>query len=290
MDADLFAAAIEYELLTQAIYQTILLEEGERNIEVKHNLPVAGRSGVEHQIDVFWRFKRAGVTHTVLVECKNYSSAITLEKVRNLFAVAHDIGNCQAIMVTKTGFQGGAVRFAKHYGIHLKLLRKPIGDDWKGRIKDIIVRMRARIPVSTEDRPITVNMYFNPSSTEQEERLNRLSSAGLLQIPNGADIRFLDSSAVPATDEMRWWLPKQLNVLDKDPGGPYEQSIPLEDKYLLVSMGKGHEELVKVGGLIVRYYVEQFDMPELVMHGEETVRAILKDFCTGEIEHVLRKD
>jgi len=37
MDANLFAAAIEYEQLTQAIYQTILREEGEKSIEVKHN-------------------------------------------------------------------------------------------------------------------------------------------------------------------------------------------------------------------------------------------------------------
>lgn len=113
MNANLYAEAIEYELMTQSVYQAILLEKGAQNIEVKHNLVLEGRSGVKHQIDVIWRFKQAGVIHTVIVECKNYSSAITLEKVRNIFAVAHDIGNCQAIMVTKVGYQDGSARFAE---------------------------------------------------------------------------------------------------------------------------------------------------------------------------------
>ena len=77
--------------------------EASHNIQVEHNVDVTGRSGVAHQIDVFWRYKHAGVEHTVLIECKNYASNLTLEKVRNLFGVIHDIGNAQGLIVTKTG-------------------------------------------------------------------------------------------------------------------------------------------------------------------------------------------
>ena len=63
----------DYELLTQAVYQTILTKEGYQNIEVQHDVDLKGRSGTTHQVDVYWRFKQAGVEHTVLVECKNYS-------------------------------------------------------------------------------------------------------------------------------------------------------------------------------------------------------------------------
>jgi len=103
MDAAIYAEAIEYELLTRQIYESILQSEGSKSIDVKHNVSIAGRSGVEHQVDVYWEFKQAGLTHRVLIECKNYASNLTLEKARNFFAVVHDIGNCRGIMVTKTG-------------------------------------------------------------------------------------------------------------------------------------------------------------------------------------------
>ncbi|NLD49970.1 MAG: restriction endonuclease, partial [Clostridiaceae bacterium] len=103
MDIDLYNEAIEYEQLTRAIYQAILMNEGSENIIVEHNVPIRGRSGVEHQIDVLWHFKQAGIEHDVLIECKNYSTNLTLEKVRNFFGVIHDIGNVHGVIVTKTG-------------------------------------------------------------------------------------------------------------------------------------------------------------------------------------------
>jgi hypothetical protein len=85
MDAKEYQAAVEYEKLTQAVYQAILNGEGQ-NVTVEHNVDKLGRSGVAHQVDVYWQFSQAGLDHIVLMECKNYASSITLEKVRNFFA------------------------------------------------------------------------------------------------------------------------------------------------------------------------------------------------------------
>lgn len=57
MDIGLYNEAIQYEQLTQFIYQAILLNESSNNIKVEHNVDVTGRSGVAHQIDVLWRIK-----------------------------------------------------------------------------------------------------------------------------------------------------------------------------------------------------------------------------------------
>ncbi len=78
MNENLYRESIEYEKLVQSIYQSILDQETTQNIEVEHNVLVCGRSGVSHQIDVLWRFKLASVEHTVMIECKNYTSSITL--------------------------------------------------------------------------------------------------------------------------------------------------------------------------------------------------------------------
>lgn len=282
MDAQLYSDAIKYEQLTKAVYQRILDRADGNNVLVQHNVELAGRSGVKHQIDVLWKFRLAGIEHTVIVECKNYCSAITLEKVRNIFAVAHDVGNCNPVMVTKVGYQSGAADFAKHYNISLKILRPPEDADWDGRVRVIHVRVHAK-SLATEPAPIC-EFAVQPISPEQGERIENLQSLGRFNINTGADFRFVDSEGNAFGEEMRYWLPRHADTLSKDPGGPYEQRIPLKDHYALINQGLEGEELVKVAGVILRYYVEE-ESEEIVHDSSETVEAILKDYYSGEIEH-----
>ncbi|MFH6953350.1 restriction endonuclease [Pseudoalteromonas sp. XMcav1-K] len=288
MDAELYSQSIQYEQLTQSIYQAILAKEGVNNIDVEHNVSLKGKSGVEHQIDVLWKFKQAGVEHKVLIECKNYASSLTLEKVRNFFAVLHDIGNSNGLMVTKTGYQSGAKDFAEHYGIGLKILRKPIEQDWENRIKDIHLNIVARSVSSSEETPLTAELLIKPNSPEQEERLEALNQAGKLSIPSGADICLLDQNGEVSTEEMRWFLPRSLDTIDKEEGGPYTQKIALENKYLYVNEGTSEQELVEIMGIVATYYVESYS-EEVISHGDEVVELILKDFSSNDVEHVQRR-
>lgn len=288
MDAELYKEAIDYEKLVQSIYQDILKGEGVSPDSVKHNIDIVGKSGVEHQVDVMWKHKLAGIEHPVLVECKNYSSAITLDKVRNFFAVLHDIGNCRGVMVTKTGYQSGVEKFASHYGIYLKLLRKPTSEDWKGKVKDIHISINALAPVSTDKKPIEVYCFLKSKNDEHKKKLDEAQKRGLINIQDTASIRFLDDKGVPVTNELRWWLSSQLKYIEKGVGGPYEETIELENKYILLNLGDG-DELVQIIGLKVQYYVEKIDTREICLHGEEIVQAILKDAISGELEHVKRK-
>jgi len=289
MDSELYKDSVEYEKLTQVIYQSILNNEGLERISVQHDEDLIGRSGVAHQIDVCWKFKQANIEHAVLIECKNYSTALTLEKIRNFHSVINDIGNCKGIMVTKVGFQSGAKKYADFYGIDLKLMRKPIEEDWKDKIKDIHINIIAKAPVSSSDKPISLSLVIAPETEEQRELIEKLQAENKLTIPSGPDMRFVDNSRVPITDEMRWWLPKQLQVLDKEPGGPYEQTIKLENAFIITNPEEDSEQLVKVKLVKVTYWVEELDTREIIIHGDEVVQAILKDFSTGDTEYVKHK-
>lgn len=288
MNAKLFQESIEYEILTQSIYAAILRQEGINNITVEHNFPIKGRSGVDHQIDVYWEFKQAGVTHKVLIECKNYESAITLEKVRNFFAVLHDIGNSIGIMVTKTGYQSGTQKFAKFYGIGLKLLRKPIEKDWEGRLKNIQINLIIKVAESSEEHPIKLLLQIKATSDKQKERLEQYNSQGILSINATPEMVFYDKDGNVITDELRWWLTNKLDVLDKEPGGPYLQNIDLDEHYIYVTPANKSAELVKVDQLNVEYFVQQFDQKEIVIQGEKIIKYILKDFNSGELEYLQR--
>jgi len=286
MDAKLYAASVEYEKLTQAVYQAILAKEGVKGIDVEHDLNIAGKSGVEHQVDVSWRFRQATVEHHVLVECKSYSSAITLEKIRNLYAVLQDIGNCRGLIVTKTGFQSGVVKFAEYYGIGLKLLRAPTDEDWEGRVKDITVKIHAIALATSPDKCPKVTAILGLETQKELDLLNQEMADGKYTMTEGPDLVFVDSSGVPITEELRWWLPQQLKGDGCGEGGPYEKKIKLEGHFLELRASDGDSRCVKVRGVKVVYYYETIDTREFTNAGAEIVDSILKDFSSGEIEHV----
>jgi hypothetical protein len=99
---------VEYEKLAQYVYQCILNAEGFENIAVKHDVGIKGKSGCEHQVDVYWEFTIGGVTQKVAIECKNYNRTVSIGKIRNFYGVPHDIGNITGIFVTKLGYQSVA--------------------------------------------------------------------------------------------------------------------------------------------------------------------------------------
>lgn len=285
MDAKIYREAIEYELLTRVVSEAILRQEGVDNVKVEHNVSLTGRSGVNHQIDVYWEFKQVGIIHRVLIECKNYASNLTLEKARNFFGVLHDIGNTSGLIVTKTGFQSGVVDYCKYYGIGLKLLRKPTDTDWKGRIKKIIASIIPRVPISTAETPIRGDLYLRPTSKEQEERLNNTISTNPDIAAAGPNLFFLDASGNQKTEEMRWWIPSQLDVLSYEDGGPYKKEVKLVGHYVSADLGQG-PELVEAIGIVIHFHVVTLESHEVVSDAAETVLAVLKDFESGEWEHV----
>ena len=71
----------EYELFTREIYQQLVDADIVKATKVQHNVKLEGKSGQKHQIDVYWEYEIAGVTHKVAIECKNYSKSIAIGKV-----------------------------------------------------------------------------------------------------------------------------------------------------------------------------------------------------------------
>ena len=116
---------IEYEKFTQEIYQELVNADVLKTTDVQHNVKLKGRSGQEHQIDVYWEYEIAGTKHKVAIECKNYNQAVPIGRVRDFFGALYDLVDVKGIMVTKVGYQKGAKEYASYYGIDLKELRSP---------------------------------------------------------------------------------------------------------------------------------------------------------------------
>ena len=127
----------EYELFVKDVYDCLNKADGLTDVDIRHNVKLTGLSGIPRQIDIFWSFKRAGIPYKVAIECKDFNKRVSIDKVSAFHDVLNDPQDVHGIVATKVGFQNGAKEWAKKYGIQARIIRHPIEEDWKGRIKDI---------------------------------------------------------------------------------------------------------------------------------------------------------
>lgn len=135
-----------YETLTQQIFQRILNQDGVKTINVQHDITLDGKTAT-HQIDVYWEFEAAGIVYKTIVQAKDWARPVDQGELLKFKAVLDDLPDQpRGIFVSRSGYQSGAIEFAKNQGIPLYELRKPTDEDWKGRIRTIRIQMNIIIP------------------------------------------------------------------------------------------------------------------------------------------------
>ena len=265
----------DYEKLARNIYEDILVLDGVNNIDVKHNAKIKGKSGVEHQIDVFWEYKYAGVSHKVLIECKHYSEPVSLLHVRNLHGLITDIPNSTGLLVTTIGYQSGVVEYANFYGMGLKIIRKPQGKDWDGCIQIVNIEMQLL-------KNNYINFKLELDGKHQPTKDAAEKDPSVLSIVS-TDISIKDEGhdAVP----FNVWLDRHIPVGVEGFGIECEKTLIPENSYLVTL--KGQE--LKLGRIIVTYISSQF-LQNLEIDAMNLVEAVLEDFNSGVVEHMHKKN
>jgi restriction system protein len=89
-----------------------------KDFKVTHNVVSNSHDG-EYQIDVEVIFFAFEVEFKVLVECKKYNSPIKRDMIQILKDKIERLGAHKGIIYTTSGFQSGAIRYAKEHGIAL---------------------------------------------------------------------------------------------------------------------------------------------------------------------------
>jgi restriction system protein len=82
----------------------------------EHQELILGVDG-EYEIDVSVRFSAFNMDFLMLVECKHYKSAIKRETLQILHDRMRSIGAQKGALFTTSGFQSGALEYAKKHGI-----------------------------------------------------------------------------------------------------------------------------------------------------------------------------
>jgi len=106
----------EFELLVKDYLQEI--GSSINTFKVKHDVQIEREDGT-YQIDVFAEFELFGSNFKVLIECKKHKNKIKRDVVQLLFDKIRAIGAHKGMIFSTSGFQEGALLFAKKHGIAL---------------------------------------------------------------------------------------------------------------------------------------------------------------------------
>ena len=273
-------ANTSFEQFTQHVYQKLVNNDVLKPTTVQHNVKLRGKSGCEHQIDVYWEYEIAGNLHRVAIECKNYDSLVPVGKVRDFYGVLSDLNNVNGIMVSKKGFQKGAKEYAAKYGISLKELRKPAWDDYFGAI-----HLTTQIDIRH-----TLFLFDEGWVTEHNFSLNRLRKYYAELQYDKADF-WLTATHLPIETKDRYIrdskgkIISSLDELEKalpdNPGPGSKITFYFEDGWVDSTLWGP----VKIREVMFSY-ISEVQERTINLVADDFVEAILEDALEGKIDYV----
>lgn len=145
----------DYEKFVQSLQQALLDSEAitnQKTIEVEINKKIKDNCGVNREFDLYWEYELAGVTYKTIIECKDYKSKISVEKIDALIGKIKDIPDLKPIFATKTGYQSGAETKAKSNKMELLIVREQNDSDWVSEdgtplIKEVNINLQIGSPI-----------------------------------------------------------------------------------------------------------------------------------------------
>ena len=124
----------DYEQFVHKLQQALLNSESfaeQYNITVERNKKIIDNIGIEREFDLYWEYELAGITYKTIIECKDYSSRISIEKIDALIGKLHDLPDIKPVFATKIGYQSGAKTKARQNKVDLLIVREQNNNDWQ---------------------------------------------------------------------------------------------------------------------------------------------------------------
>ncbi len=263
----------DYEILTKNIHETLMRAEGHNTVSVDHDVKVPGRSGHHHQIDVFWKFKVAGVEYRTAVECKHHSRPVSIEIVKGFAALLDDIGNISGIIVTTVGFQKGAQSFAESRGVRLLTIRSPRDGDLRGLILKIVVNYKVA-------NRRTVGVDVAPSAEWIAINHERFKERGTIPISGmNNEIGLYDASGTLV--QTFWEVENECPTSNEVGDLPGEQILTHEFDVTGKYMKVDDFGLIPLGYLKIRYIINYVEFQSQIIPLQNVLH-VIRDVMTDD--------
>ena len=114
----------EFEHFVQKLY------EDDPNLTTKHNVTLIGKSGAKRQIDVLVTQKTKMTTMTTIVECKRWKQKVNRGIIDIVSSAIEDLNANKGVVFTTSGYEEGAIEYAKYKNIDIFLVRDLYEEEW----------------------------------------------------------------------------------------------------------------------------------------------------------------
>lgn len=109
---------VEFEIFCMETLKAYAAETNLQDFVIKHNQKVETHDST-YQIDVLAEYTVLGCKNTLFVECKKHSNSIKRSVVTDLYTKLQSAGAQKGLLISTSGFQSDAVKFAEEHGIAL---------------------------------------------------------------------------------------------------------------------------------------------------------------------------
>ncbi|GAA0893634.1 hypothetical protein GCM10009122_33130 [Fulvivirga kasyanovii] len=109
----------DFELLAKKHLEKLLRNDLRGKVKIEHRKKLISEAGNRYEIDLSYDFEIGNAHYLTLVECKQWNSNVTREKIGHFKSVLVELKAHKGIVITTKGFQKGAIEFAKTNGIGL---------------------------------------------------------------------------------------------------------------------------------------------------------------------------
>lgn len=262
---------IAYELFVQKLMQAIIDSEsisGQRNIKVRHNEKIADKFGLERQFDVLWDYEQGGIVYNTIIECKDYNTAVSVEKIDALIGKLADFPTVRGIIATTKGYQSGAREKARNNGIEILCVRQQNDSDWVDENGQSLVR-KVVLDLTVLSVPQIIKCETFVDAQYIQENNIELQNVDISYSPNNEV--FIEDKATNETYSLCQLQQKLKNK--EDTYGLHEKDIEFENAYLV----KGQVRL-KLKKLHILYNVTQ--------PFTETIEIDAADYIEGVVEYL----
>ena len=262
----------DYEAFVANMHRAILASESHHlgsTITIEQNKKCKGNDGLEREFDLYWQYRLGGVMHEVVIECKDYASAVSVDKIDAFVGKLQAFPAMRGVFATKTGYQSGAQTKAAQAGIELILCRQSTDDDWKDANGNPLIRyFGMTLSIST---PAWITRFV-PTLNGQWIKDNAPELEVLGHIEDDNNTIFVDDQAKQERYSL-FDMQHRLLQLEQGRTGNYSRTERFADAYLV------HQDK--------RLKLESFEVDYIISPPLEVKQTIdFADQLIGVIEYI----
>lgn len=272
----------EYEELVRDIQYSLIKTENIsslRNIIIEKNKKIKDRSGIDREFDVYWEFEIGGQTYRSVIECKDYSSPVSIEKIDAFIGKTNDIPGLKLIYATRTGYQSGAKLKAEQHNIQLLVIRDQQEQDWTDEdgnpyLKTVHIKMIA----TTLPQVISFDTYLDKQWFQSQEKYTEetVFNAFGMALNNSVFINNITNNERYSLYDLQKLLLTKVKNIEY---GKYNYNEAIENGYI---ENEDSTIKIKISGYSCTYiYSKPMETTSIVDFSEQ-VKAIVEDFQTGK--------